>query len=422
MRLDHTASKAPLQQVRTKRRALLLGPLVAATLTALITWMLPPKYVFTAKLLVLESGLETPSDGLPLMLGTKIPNPYDTLAGMLYSDALIQEVSRQFNITPKDFKDEVTVQKDIDSNQLHIVTKGVDPKYRIALLQSVLLKFETVSKTLNVTTAERQAALLTNAITSKRQELRKKRIALANLQRTMTAPVDPTNATSLTEPYARVRKLEFELGTVKQAIDSMLSQATKARELAASVPTIVTDKSPWRAKLRELEYELERESRISGPEAPSIRRLQDAIDVTRREAEREYTAQLSSLQQGLEPESAKLFAQREVLGWQLQEAKRIAASAPQEATELAELLADIGTQTAVLTNLESEYERARVKAEVDRIRWVVLDPPTQSYEAINKRYVFFSGTAAMAVLLLLLLYFQTLTTKHRPSSDSSTTL
>jgi len=73
-----------------------------------------------------------------------------------------------------------------------------------------------------------------------------------------------------------------------------------------------------------------------------------------------------------------------LLNWQVNYLRGVARIAPGEAIELQGKLAELKTREAVLETVRQQYEKARIDAEVERVRWGLLTKPSISDEPINK--------------------------------------
>ena len=163
---------------------------------------------------------------------------------------------------------------------------------------------------------------------------------------------------------------------------------------------MIPNTKPFRYKLIQLQYNLDVAQTTLGPLAPKVVALKREIDVTRQTLNEEISRYLQSVDVNLDANIATLEATRLTTKYQLDIASELAESAPREAVELARLAREVVILGDVSTNLRSKWEEAKIAADVDQVKWSVLEGPFIEDVPTNKHFV--RNTAIGAIIGFLI--------------------
>lgn len=312
---------------------------------------------------------------LPLGLGASGPSPLALVQAVVRSRTEMDYVSKRTGI-PRDALAR-TIQADIDvpSNQIAVSATHRDRATALKIVSTAVEGLSELNRRIGFSTASKQVQYLGTAITAREKELATKQQAVVDYQRAMTVPIDPKNPESAGLPLKQLREVQFELGSVRKSIEvarrAVASTAATLPEVPSNVPSI----NALRTRLNALELELRNLQIQLGDEAADVIYTRRQIENTRAALQQETSRYLRSVQRNVDPRLADLEARRIVLEDQVARLRPIAEAAPREAVEFARVYQDAEGAAATLQALREGYERARTEAEVDKVRWSVLDAP-----------------------------------------------
>ena len=360
-----------------------LAALIAG-LGLLYTWQKVPVWqARSTLLLVVPDASRNP---LALSLGVTQTSPLGVLQGVVKSRSSLDYIGERTGIGREDLERWLDVSADPAANQLSIGASNKDKAVAIKMVQTSIDGLTELNRDVGFSTAQKQVKYLEGAIRSREKELDAKQKALVAFQKTLSVPIDPTKPETAGAPLQQLRQAEFQLGSIKKTLAVVrAATAASARDLP-KVPTNIPSINSWRQTLLRQEYELKNLQIVLGPGAPDVVYKKQQIENTRRALQKETQQYLQSVASNVDPRLAELESQRLVLEDQIARLKPLVAKAPKEAVELARLYREVTGAAEVLQTLREGYERARTEAQVDKVRWSVLDPPYLEDKPNNKNY------------------------------------
>lgn len=323
---------------------------------------------------------------LQMAFGLNQPSPLALLQGVVKSRSELDYVSKQTGIARRDLEKWLIADTDTPSNQLQLSASHRDQQMALKMVSSTIEGLTLLNREIGFSTAAQQVKYLEGTIRTREKELTAKQNAVVRYQRGMTVPVDPKNPESAGEPLRLLREAEFELGSVRKSIQVARQSAAATASTLPEVPSTVPSINALRTKLNALELELRNLQIQLGDEAADVIYTRRQIENTRVALRQETARYLRSVQSNVDPRLAELEARRIVLEDQVARLRPIVAAAPREAVEFARLVSEAEGAAQVLQTLREGYERARTEAEVDKVRWSVLDQPYLEDKPNNKNY------------------------------------
>ncbi len=395
-----------------------LASVVVAAAALAITLIIAPVYEGRTTLL-----LEV--DDMPMgysFLGPDAPNPHDIIEGIIKSHPAqtklredTKSLTEEGKMMSEDKMDSfLKVRKEYKKNQLIMVVQSQNKELAKATLDSALEALHELDKKVNYSTAARQAEFITGSIAAKEMELQKADQALSEYLLKMVAPSDPTSLNGAAMPLMSLKTLQGELDTVSNQLSEARAMAKESADNALELPTDSPTSIKWRGMITDLQHRLATAKVTFGPEAPEVKKLEGQITETERMAKDEMDKEIEVINRSLSLNIQTLELKKRSLEFQVEQAQVIANAAPEEAREIRQLYRDVATLTEVLVSLKREYEARLVDAEVQKVRWDVLEEPYFRENAVNKRFVLY--TAVGFVLGGLVMIFILMARANKSSS------
>jgi uncharacterized protein involved in exopolysaccharide biosynthesis len=366
-----------------------------AVLAVIYHFVAAPVYVGKASV-ILEVD---PVDAVTMFrFGAEAPSALDIIEGVIKSNPVQQSVrDATQDLTPDkkrmsegDLSTLLTTTKEYKRNQVVLTVRNKDQKLILGVLESAILALKTRDKELNYSTAGKKAEYLVEAISDKENELDQAQADLSAYLTAMKAPSDPT------EPGDVAIKLQAYKDFLETQLEAAKSQAKAAAEGALDMPTASSASFYWRTKINDLKFQLRAAEVTFGPAKPEVVKLQGQIAEAEKMAKEEVGKEIESLDQNLSTKVQDLELRRRTLIYQVAQAKVAAEAAPGEAVEIQRLYREVRTLEEVLVTLKRNYEARRVDAQIEKVRWDVLEDPYIKERPANKRPLFYT---ALAILL-----------------------
>lgn len=375
-------------------------------LTALIVVAAGLGYAFISKpkwevkAAILMAQREAVSNPLATtLIAANDATPLEVIYGVLTSRRAEDVIVEETGINREALRKTLKIERELPQNQIRMTMQLEDEKLGLAVLAAAIKALDSTNREIGFSEASRTAQYLEGTLRERRGELKQAEAKLAAFTKSMKAPMS-ADMTQVADYRKRLQELDQQLGGVNQQIASARRTAQQSAQQGLDVPTNLPSAQKWRDEVIALTHRLNVAKQQFGPEHPDVVRLTRELGEARRQGQAEIQRNLRSVQQGLDDETAKLVAQREVLRFERDELAKVVAAAPTESLRLQELTRDVTSLTQAVAGLEAEYQQAQIASNVDRVRWSVLDDPYVEEEPVNKRY----GRQAMlyGVLGLLL--------------------
>ncbi len=332
-----------------------------------------------------QSGLAATLSGGPTQL--KI------FGGMLESDRALGYISDMTNLSRRDVKEMRSLQDQANQNSISISARSKDAalaKKVVALHIEALTK---INNSVNKPLVSNDADVLKKQLDEQRIRLRNsENVLLAFQESAQTAPSIGTSGggkdSSIIANTGRwnemLRSLELQFVTLDSSIKDAQSRLNQVSGTVKDLPATLPPVEKWRGKLTELEYELKVKGITLAPEAPELVKLRTTIELTKNELKSELSKYTLAANSGMI--NSGVLTQRVALESQISAVKRLAKLAPSEAIKLSQLTRDVTTQSAIVQQLETQYQLADLQADRDPNRWEILDEPRVDEKAVNKSF------------------------------------
>lgn len=345
-----------------------------------------PVYSAQGSLLVVSPSIvgATPR---PFASPRETPTPLSILTGMLLSHDAKKDIAKRAGLSLKQVESHILVSNDPSRSQL--VIKGLGPSRNEAtqLVTHSIDVLAEISDRVADSTYARQISLVEQTLRREETRLEEASLAMMEFMAQMGAPVPRENLAASSAPFSRLKELEFELKTVQERLATIRQEARASAAAGLSVPTFLDANALWRNRLNELEYALVMANQQYGDEAPQVQLLKAQIEATKREGLQQIRANLDAIEKGLDPRIADLVAQEKVIQSQIATMKEIVDQAPEEAARLAELQLAVKTATETVATLRARLQTQEVEAQLEQVRWSILEEPFSTDPPINKRPV-----------------------------------
>lgn len=367
--------------------------LVVAVLGALlgfgVTTYLPARWESRASLLLPlpDTGGSAGGNPLTALIGGGSASPLDILEGVLTSRKAIERIASKSGYDPEKLEDALKVRADSPKNQLNIVIEDEKPDRGRKVLAEAISALDLMTKDLGLSVASRTKKELEIALVGKQTELKAAVGRLTAFQRVAKTVPDPTTPYSAAGYLKAYSDAKIDLGKVEKSLAVARTQAGIAGSAPVELPTGSPEKDVWHDKLVEKETELQLARVHFGEKAPEVVTLREQVEVLRGRIRTEMARKLQAVNSQVDERIASLEANRQLLVWQVDVLKSLADKAPGEAAELMKLQGEVTTLTTVLGELRAQYEKVKIDADVDKVRWSILEDPYTVKPAVNKRFI-----------------------------------
>lgn len=369
------------------RKGIVLGLSALLGIGAFAFTLLSPPIWQAKATLVMPMPETTPVNSqLAMFVGQPASSSIDVLAGIVKSHRLLKEVAAKTDSDP--FKLERILRTDVNPAAGQLSLKAEDgSKERAALyLSEAIVTLDKLAKEVGLSVASRTRSEIETSLAQRRQELETAETRLSNfLARALTAP-DPANPGASSEyrkAFSEARIQEQRLDRELAAERQKMSQVAKAGDLPTGIPEL----QPLRDQLIAKETELANAKIQFSDSSREVTTLQRQVKVLRDAVQREVAKRYQAVDQGADLRIAQLEASKLVAEWQADSLRRLADAAPREAAEASRLHREVQTLASVVNELRMQYEKARIDADVDKVRWSVLEPPYIVEPPVNKHPV-----------------------------------
>lgn len=342
---------------------------------------MPPLYRANATIMMSQDDVQTSVPGLGGLLQQQA-SPLNMLAAVLESESTVDEISRQTKVGRRDL--EYTVRSVVPSNTITVSARYRDKDLAIETVTLALDILKRTEREVGITAAAREAQALKGALADREKTLQAAESALlAFSQRAKTAP-DPES------PYASIdyKKQYDELTFKVQTLDRQLQLAKQqARKLGNRPDLVILDQTPdgtWKNQVLEAERKLRAAEQTLGPKAPELQRLRADVEAIRGVVRKQVRDYIASVDANIDPKVSEIYAEKLVTEYSIEYLKPFVQYAPVEALEFQRLLQRVLGTRELVKQVAARYENARLKAEVGRVRWLVLDKPYVEYKPVNK--------------------------------------
>jgi uncharacterized protein involved in exopolysaccharide biosynthesis len=414
-------SLATVLEVLKKRRWIIL----LVTLIAVVYGYASVKFgkkSYEAKAVILMNFSDRASAALSLQgLGSGGPTPIQILAGVLRSREAEKRIVAKTNITVKELRDFLVVNQDSTQNQISISMNFQPNEKALEVVKAAVEVLGELDREIGFSTASKTARNLEAEIKRRKSELIVAEKNLLEFQRKMRAgdgtvkeltptdtddsKVQTKNAPEVSSYRQRLFQAQYRLKLVNKQLETLRGLADKKSRLAESVPVNVPEVQEWKKQLAEAESQL-RNARISlGEEAPEIVELRQRVAQLKTQVRLAIERYLKSVQGGVDPTVAILESEKVILEWEITELKPLAERAPGEALMARKLAEEVATLQQVIRTLRTKYEASKTEAEVDPVKWSILDEPSLDVLPSNFRPVRNAGIFGLTAFLGLCLYF-----------------
>lgn len=322
---------------------------------------------------------------LAAFVGQGASGTIDVLAGLAKSHRSLSEVAAKTNSDPFELDRIIRAEVDAAAGQLVLTAEDTDKAKATSYLKESIVSLDKLAKEVGLSVASRTRSEVGASLANRRAELKAAEERLSTyLSSALTAP-DPANPGTSAEYRKAYAEAAINLERVERQLDAnrtMAGQMANNAELPTGIPELQTLREQLIAKETELAN-----ARIHFAETSrEVGTLVKQVNVLKETVRKEVTKRMQAVNEGVDARAAELEATKLVLSWQVGALKRLADAAPKEAAEAARLNREVQTLGSVVNELRMQYEKARIDADVDKVRWSVLEEPYIVEPAVNKRF------------------------------------
>ena len=340
-----------------------------------------------------QSGLAATLSGGPTQL--KI------FSGMMESDTALNFVAKQVGLTKREVKDMRNLSEQAAASSIDISARSTNAVQAKAIVAAHIQALTNINNTVSKPLVSNDSEVLKNQVDEQKKKLAKAEQTLLAFQQTaVTAPSivaggagKDLNIVPNAGKWADMEKsLELQLVQLDSSIrdgESRMNQISKSKK---DLPVAIPPVEKWRGKLTDLVYDLRIMGLALADSAPEMVKLRQSIDITKAELEKEIVKYSKAATEGLVDPTGlgnklpSFLTQRVSLQAQLSAVKKLATLAPAESIRLSQLTRDVTTQSAILGQLQGQYQLASLQAERDPNHWEVLDQPEVDDKPVNKSF------------------------------------
>lgn len=365
----------------------LVGAVAAYTYTKLS----PARWQARAALLLPISEAGGGSGAIAALVGQGTTSPLNILEGIITSRKTIDRVAEKTGADPDKLKDILDAKGDAPSNQLIITAEDESSERALSYVRTSIHVMSGLTRELGLSVAMRTKEQIQTALKSKEAELANAEDALTAFQKTARTAPDPEAPYSAAAYIKAYGEAKLELQKVERQLNAARKIAESALGKPIDLPTGLPDQELLRQKLIEKENQLQVARIQFNESAREVVILRKEVQALRASLQGELSRRVRAITDGVDVRVADLEAQRILLSWQAQALKQLADIAPAEAAEATRRGREVQTLNEVVAQLRSQFEKARIEADVDKVRWSILEDPYVVKPAVNKR--FFRATA-----------------------------
>ncbi|MCX7799463.1 MAG: hypothetical protein N2109_03880 [Fimbriimonadales bacterium] len=360
------------------------GSVLGVAAMALYTFLTPPRWMARAELLIPYDESATARLALPTL--AQQADPLSVLRGIVLSRASMVRVSEATGLTVRELRDRLDVQVSPEDNQLLLACAHTDKALAEEVVRQAIRSLAYLARANTVSVSSRQARYLEETIVRRKADLEAAQRDLAEYVRDSRTVLEPSSPLANAEYVRRYRDARLELAKVERQIEAERASASRLGSPTLETPSGIPEIEAWRAKAAQAEYDLKVARSQYGEEAPAVVRARQALDAARQSLRQEVSRYVQSVDQGITKQVADLIGQKAVLQWQVETLGKLAEATPEEAVEFSRKLQRVQELSSALGFLQEQYEQAKAKAEVERVRWSLLTPPYVEEKPVNKSY------------------------------------
>lgn len=374
--------------LKARWKAIAIWTVVFAGLGAAKVFIARPMYSARAALLLAapDSNVMSRTQALAAAAGSASASPLSLLSGILASENARTRIGDAVGMTPIAVKGALETKEDIRANQLEISSTMKSPELAVQMVSTAIQTLEDLNRTVGFSTAQRQVIYLKSAVAQREKELKIAQQGLAEYQKQMSVAFDPEKPGTATEFLRQLKSAELELGIIDSQITSLKSTAVQSSKSPPELPNSVPTANAFRNRWVEDQYALNVARTKFGPANREVVRLKRLVDQDREALLGEVARYVKSVDLKIDPKLTDLISRRTVAQWQIEYLRPLVASAPTEVSEFSTRYRNVKLLSGTVDTLREQYERARVDAEVDKVRWTVLDKPLTPTLPSNKDY------------------------------------
>lgn len=383
---------------------ILLITLIVLGGVELFTRVVKPSYQAKTVLLLEQKQQSGGALGaLAALTGGGQADPLAILNGEMQSHAVLSRLSRETGIPERKLPSVLNVKPDPAANQLNMDATQPNPERALVIVREALAILTDVDSHADLTTSQEQAIQYKKAVEQKTKELEIDEDALRRFEESSKSVPDPTNPTSSGTFLSRYRELVAQGEQLQQSLNAIKAKSEQSTKTSIELPTGLPVLQGFHDQILSLDLQRDLYRTQYGDSSPQVVALDRQIAATKRDLQAEVQKYLKAINNNLGPDLAQLETQSIILKWQTEKAKTLAEAAPKEGQKAGDLFREATILGGVVVNLRQQYEQSLVQAQVDQVKWAVLDEP-YVVGVINKNYILnglLSGFAGLLIGLLV---------------------
>lgn len=392
---------------RTKRqRPRFLLPIVGIIVGGLLglAYTIVSKPIYRAKAQILVNATESEGSGLNLFTGN-VTTALSVLTGVFRSEAMAQFLSKESGIPRKDVSKVWLAVPDNTVSIMTVSAEHTNTGVALELVRKSIGKATELEMQGATDSASLRAAQLKKSLEAKLTQYNAQLEELGDELRSLRVPLSAKPEENL-DVIRNAEQTELELKGIRSTIANLSAQKAavlRQFELPKEFPGFAFVET-LRKKAADAKQDRDALAGKLGPKEPRMIAAEEAYKTADALYEREARRAAESVVRGIDGQIGDLRVKESVLAWQAEHQAKLSQLAPREALQTKNLIERVKQSQAALSELESQYEIARIDAEVGRIRWTVLTPPYLEERPINKRFARYPlGGAAVGLGISVLL-------------------
>jgi uncharacterized protein involved in exopolysaccharide biosynthesis len=369
---------------RARWTALIVCSILGALVAVVWTIVRAPVYRAEARLFF-KSDKATGGLQLPIAIGLGSNEELNNAAGLLESNSVRLWVKNVMKLEKLEDVDKVIrFETHPEYSQIILAAENEDKAFALKAVTEAHKALQSVSRKTGFSLARDKAASLEAAIAENRRLLAEASRRSADFEKRRRAPTKPDDPGTVQDYQRQAKQAELDLADVKTQLDERLKVI---RESGANpnIPSGLPPSKKWSAILDKLEYDLLTAQNTQGPLSPTVQKLKRDIKSAQDQYTQELKAYLNSVNRNLDEEIATLTVQKLVLESRVSRYRELAAVAPDEAIRSMELAREVKARSEVLNGLITQYELAKVDAQVADAKWALVDDPFVLDDPVNKK-------------------------------------
>ncbi len=346
------------------------------------------------------SGSVEASSATAALLGGLQATPLRVYRSFLESETAMDSVTKTTGLKRKEVNAMRRFEEQAQSNTLVISAKNTDRDLALEVVRQHVRALRHINAETTLALGGDDVKAIEQRLAQQHEVVARAEASLITTQQALkTAPSQMTTPTGqmTTVPGSwsvQYRKDEVDLASLNRVLDATKKKMQAALKSGVELPSNLPPVAAFRPRLVELQSQLKIKEHSYGPDAPEVKRLQESIQELNATLNQELARYLKALNSGVVDAGTNIdlrdytegLSQKVRLEAEMQALKELVALAPQESVELGRAYREVAIQSAILQQLASQLELAKLQSARDPNKWTLLDAPRIDDDPVNKHY------------------------------------